>query len=49
MRALIAAGASTFLEAGGGEVLTKLMKRIDPEVRALAVAGPADARDAVAR
>jgi [acyl-carrier-protein] S-malonyltransferase len=42
IRHLIAAGATEFLEAGSGDVLTKLMKRIDPDVRAVAV-GSADA------
>jgi [acyl-carrier-protein] S-malonyltransferase len=40
VRALASAGASTFLECGG-DVLTKLQKRIDPEVRAIAVTSPA--------
>ena len=30
IRSLAAAGATRFLEAGPGDVLTKLMKRIDP-------------------
>ncbi|HSL11905.1 MAG TPA: ACP S-malonyltransferase [Actinomycetota bacterium] len=43
-RALAAGGASTFVECGVGDVLTKLQKRIDPDVRAVAVGTP----DAVA-
>ncbi len=34
-RGLAAAGATTFVEAGVGDVLTKLQKRIDPDVRAI--------------
>lgn len=48
VRALIAAGATTFLEAGAGDVLTKMMKRIDPHVRAIAIGNPQAARDALA-
>jgi [acyl-carrier-protein] S-malonyltransferase len=48
VRNLIAAGASTFWEAGVGDVLTKLMKRIDPEVRAAQIGSPAAAREALA-
>ncbi len=40
VRALEAAGASTFIEAGPGDVLTKLAKRIVPEARSLAVGSP---------
>jgi [acyl-carrier-protein] S-malonyltransferase len=40
VRALAAAGASTFIEAGPGDVLTKLAKRIVPTARALAVGSP---------
>ena len=40
VRALYAAGASTFMEAGPGDVLTKLAKRIVPEARAVAVGSP---------
>jgi [acyl-carrier-protein] S-malonyltransferase len=47
-RALASAGATTFLEAGAGEVLTKLQKRIDPAIRAVAVGSPDAARAAVA-
>ena len=43
-RALAAAGATTFVEPGAGDVLTKLQKRIDPEVRAVAVGSPDDVR-----
>lgn len=46
VRALIDAGATTFLEAGAGDVLTKLMKRIDIEARAVAVGSPEAAREA---
>lgn len=42
--ALLAAGASTFVEAGPGDVLTKLAKRVAPEARAVAVGSPEDAR-----
>ena len=45
VRNLIAAGADRFIEAGPGDVLTKLMKRIDPAVVALSVG---DASAAVA-
>lgn len=45
---LAEAGATTFIEAGPGEVLTKLMKRIDPSVRAVAAGSPVAARSAVA-
>jgi [acyl-carrier-protein] S-malonyltransferase len=43
-RALAAAGATTFVEPGAGDVLTKLQKRIDPEIRAVAVGSPDDAQ-----
>jgi [acyl-carrier-protein] S-malonyltransferase len=42
-RALAEADATTFLEAGPGDVLTKLAKRVVPGARALAVGSPADA------
>jgi [acyl-carrier-protein] S-malonyltransferase len=48
IRSLAEAGAATFIEAGPGEVLTKLMKRIDPSVRAVAAGSPDAARSAVA-
>jgi [acyl-carrier-protein] S-malonyltransferase len=48
MRALAAAGASTVLETGPGDVLTKLQKRIDPAIRAFAVGDPDAARAAFA-
>jgi [acyl-carrier-protein] S-malonyltransferase len=48
IRALIAAGATGFLEAGPGDVLTKLMKRIDADPSASAVGSPDAAREAVA-
>ncbi len=47
VRALAGARATTFLEAGPGHVLTKLMKRILPDVAALAV-GSVDAARAAA-
>lgn len=43
VEALAAAGAGTFVEAGPGDVLTKLAKRIVPLARAVAVGSPADA------
>jgi len=48
IRALVAAGATAFLEAGPGDVLTKLMKRIDPAPVALAVGSPSAATTALA-
>jgi [acyl-carrier-protein] S-malonyltransferase len=42
-QALRSAGAETFVEAGPGDVLTKLAKRVVPGARALAVGGPEDA------
>jgi [acyl-carrier-protein] S-malonyltransferase len=47
VRSLIAAGASAFIEAGVGDVLTKLMKRIDPSVAAIAVDSADAAREAI--
>jgi len=47
IRTLAAAGASVFLEAGPGQVLTKLMKRIEPAAVATAVADPQAARVAL--
>jgi [acyl-carrier-protein] S-malonyltransferase len=46
VRALADAGATSFLEAGPGDVLTKLMKRIVPDAAARAVGTPEDARAA---
>ena len=48
VRALEAAGATRFLEAGPGDVLTKLAKRIVPEATASAVGSPEAALEAVA-
>ena len=39
-RALESAGATTFIEAGPGDVLTKLAKRLVPDARAVAVGSP---------
>ena len=47
MRALASAGATTFLEAAPGDVLTRLMKRIAPEAEAGAIGAPAQASGAV--
>jgi len=44
IRNLATAGATVFLEAGPGEVLTKLMKRIDPALATAAVGDPGSAR-----
>jgi [acyl-carrier-protein] S-malonyltransferase len=46
VRALADAGATSFLEAGPGDVLTKLMKRIVPDASARAIGSPEDARAA---
>jgi [acyl-carrier-protein] S-malonyltransferase len=35
-----AAGADRYLEAGPGDVLTKLMKRIDPALTAVPIGSP---------
>ncbi len=43
-RALPGAGATTFVEPGAGDVLTKLQKRIDAAVDAVAVGSPDAAR-----
>jgi [acyl-carrier-protein] S-malonyltransferase len=48
VRALAAAGATGFLEAGVGDVLTKLMKRIAPDAQALAVGSPDRAAEVLA-
>ena len=40
IHALATAGATRFVEAGTGDVLTKLMKRIEPEATAVAVGSP---------
>ena len=48
IRSLAEAGSTTFIEAGPGDVLTKLMKRIDGSVRAVAAGSPDAARSAVA-
>jgi [acyl-carrier-protein] S-malonyltransferase len=40
VRNLAAAGADRFVEAGPGDVLTKLLKRIDPAVTGIAVGDP---------
>lgn len=47
-RALAGAGATTFAEPGAGDVLTKLQKRIDPAIRAVAVGSPEAVRDLLA-
>ncbi len=39
-RTLAAAGAATFVEAGPGDVLTKLAKRVVPQARAVAIGSP---------
>jgi [acyl-carrier-protein] S-malonyltransferase len=49
VRALADAGATSFLEAGPGDVLTKLMKRIVPDAAARAIGSPDDARTAASR
>ena len=46
-QALAAAGATTFLECGPGDVLTKMAKRVVPGSRALAVGSPEAAVTAV--
>lgn len=46
--AVVAAGADRLVEAGPGDVLTKLAKRVAPGVPAVAVGDPAAARAAVA-
>jgi [acyl-carrier-protein] S-malonyltransferase len=44
MRAMAAAGVELFVEAGPGDVLSKLVKRCVPGARALAVGTPAEAQ-----
>ncbi len=46
VRALADAGVTSFLEAGPGDVLTKLMRRIVPDAAARAIGSPEDARAA---
>jgi [acyl-carrier-protein] S-malonyltransferase len=46
VRALAGAGVTSFLEAGPGDVLTKLMKRIAPDAAAHTIGSPEDARAA---
>jgi [acyl-carrier-protein] S-malonyltransferase len=46
-QALAAAGATTFLECGPGDVLTKMAKRVVPDATALAVGSPEAAVAAV--
>lgn len=48
VQALAAAGATRFLEAGPGEVLTKLAKRVVPDATAVAVGSPEAAASALA-
>jgi [acyl-carrier-protein] S-malonyltransferase len=48
VRNLAGAGAVRFIEAGPGDVLTKLMKRIDPALAALGVGDPEAAAAAAA-
>ncbi len=48
VRSLAAAGATRFVEAGPGDVLTKLLKRIDPALSGIAVGSPDDAAAVVA-
>lgn len=47
-QSLAAAGATTFVECGAGDVLTKLAKRVLPGVRAIAVGSPDAAVTALA-
>ncbi|GIV01030.1 MAG: malonyl CoA-acyl carrier protein transacylase [Actinomycetota bacterium] len=48
VRSLVEAGAELLVEAGPGDVLTRLAKRAAPGVRAVAVGAPADARELAA-
>jgi [acyl-carrier-protein] S-malonyltransferase len=48
-QALQAAGATTFLEAGPGDVLTKMAKRLVPNAAAVAVTSPMVAIEVAAR
>jgi [acyl-carrier-protein] S-malonyltransferase len=48
-QALQVAGAATFLEAGPGDVLTKMAKRVVPGATAIAVTSPDVAADVAAR
>ena len=43
MRSLLAAGAEVFVEAGAGDVLTRLAKRVVPGAHAVAVGSPSEA------
>jgi [acyl-carrier-protein] S-malonyltransferase len=43
MRSLLAAGAEVFVEAGAGDVLTRLAKRVLSDARAVAVGSPSEA------
>jgi [acyl-carrier-protein] S-malonyltransferase len=47
-QALASAGADAFVEAGPGDVLTKLAKRVVPSARAVAVGSPEGARTVAA-
>jgi [acyl-carrier-protein] S-malonyltransferase len=49
VQALARAGANVFVEAGPGDVLTKLAKRAVPGATAVAVGSPADARALIER
>jgi [acyl-carrier-protein] S-malonyltransferase len=48
-RALQEAGADLFVEAGPGDVLTKLARRVVPGAQAVSVGSPEDARSVAAR
>lgn len=43
VRSLLATGAEVFVEAGAGDVLTRLAKRVVPGARAVAVGSPSEA------